>query len=263
MKLTPMTIITAFVVVILVCSAMIIIENDSDDSVSLTYHSNVNDGSDNDPRYPIGFEVVVKEPMFLHPYAKFVSWNTSSDGTGLSYSPGDSFIIEANTNLYAQWELITAENIEEGLTFDFRLDQDTYYYYDSISQQTSWVRASASMTYEVLHLVDGTDRPCFDFDSSYSTDSGSISSVGRNLYLDELVNNTNRTFNIDIGFGQISVYTVTMDYGLAWRQGGTTTYYIGEDTGMIYRIDTEQRIMNSMNGESILNYTLLLSSVEY
>ena len=33
----------------------------------------------------------------------FDGWNTAADGSGTSYSPGDTFAIAANTTLYAQW----------------------------------------------------------------------------------------------------------------------------------------------------------------
>lgn len=33
----------------------------------------------------------------------FVEWNTSADGSGTSYSQGNTFTINANTTLYAQW----------------------------------------------------------------------------------------------------------------------------------------------------------------
>ncbi len=36
----------------------------------------------------------------------FSGWNTKSDGTGVSYSAGHTFIIETNTTLYAKWTII-------------------------------------------------------------------------------------------------------------------------------------------------------------
>jgi hypothetical protein len=33
----------------------------------------------------------------------FDGWNTQSDGSGTAYQPGDIFIINANTILYAVW----------------------------------------------------------------------------------------------------------------------------------------------------------------
>lgn len=37
----------------------------------------------------------------------FVSWNTASDGTGTSFSPGGTFNIDASTTLYAIWSVNT------------------------------------------------------------------------------------------------------------------------------------------------------------
>ena len=43
----------------------------------------------------------------------FASWNTSTDGSGTSYSPADTFTINANTTLYAQWTQTPIEfNVE-------------------------------------------------------------------------------------------------------------------------------------------------------
>ena len=34
----------------------------------------------------------------------FVGWNTSSDGSGTSYGPGEQYTISGATTLYAMWE---------------------------------------------------------------------------------------------------------------------------------------------------------------
>ena len=36
---------------------------------------------------------------------EFAGWNTKPDGTGLTYQPGDDFIIKTHMNFYAQWEV--------------------------------------------------------------------------------------------------------------------------------------------------------------
>jgi uncharacterized repeat protein (TIGR02543 family) len=36
----------------------------------------------------------------------FTGWNTKADGGGISYSPGDWFVINSNITLYAQWDYI-------------------------------------------------------------------------------------------------------------------------------------------------------------
>lgn len=40
---------------------------------------------------------------------KFVEWNTASDGSGTSYSPGDGFYGNADTTLYAIWEAVNCD----------------------------------------------------------------------------------------------------------------------------------------------------------
>lgn len=40
------------------------------------------------------------------PGYKFTGWNTAANGGGAPYQPGESLWVEANTDFYAQWELI-------------------------------------------------------------------------------------------------------------------------------------------------------------
>jgi hypothetical protein len=42
-------------------------------------------------------------PAFVNNSQTFLSWNTSRDGTGLSYSDGDSYSFSSSLILYAQW----------------------------------------------------------------------------------------------------------------------------------------------------------------
>lgn len=60
--------------------------------------------------YQPGDEVEVKDSSGLT-YADhaFTGWNTSEDGTGRSYQPGETFLIFDNTTLYAQW--VTASTL--------------------------------------------------------------------------------------------------------------------------------------------------------
>lgn len=37
---------------------------------------------------------------------KFIGWNTKADGTGISYAPGDTIVVNNNVELYAQWEAL-------------------------------------------------------------------------------------------------------------------------------------------------------------
>ena len=51
----------------------------------------------------------------------FARWNTSADGSGTSYSPSNTFIISANTTLYAQWTLVPSNYT---VTYDGNTNDD-------------------------------------------------------------------------------------------------------------------------------------------
>jgi len=47
-------------------------------------------------------------PVFAKSGYNFDGWNTAADGLGTSYSQGNTFIINANTILYAKWSVVPA-----------------------------------------------------------------------------------------------------------------------------------------------------------
>lgn len=59
----------------------------------------------------------------------FMGWNTKSDGTGVSYKPGDQFSVTEETTLYAQWMYI--EPVEKQ-TLDVMANDVTYVYGDAV-----------------------------------------------------------------------------------------------------------------------------------
>lgn len=89
---------------------------------TVTYNSNgATSGSvpvDSDSPYSSGslVEVLGNTGTLVKTGYTFDDWNTSSEGTGTSYSAGDTFNISDNTILYAQWDLdeytLTYENID-------------------------------------------------------------------------------------------------------------------------------------------------------
>ena len=69
---------------------------------SIAYHSNFGEDEtayDNDIE---GNSLVINESMFVRDNYIFVNWNTSSDGSGVVYEPGDTFE-NGSLVLYAQW----------------------------------------------------------------------------------------------------------------------------------------------------------------
>jgi len=79
------------------------VSNISDITYTVTYSQN--DGVGNPPTdlslYPPGATVTVLGNTQPSPLIDFYEWNTAADESGTSYVPGSTFIINANTILYA------------------------------------------------------------------------------------------------------------------------------------------------------------------
>ena len=86
------------------------VTEDAQTLYTLTYDPNGGTGEMADESYESGATVTVKNNTFTAPKDKgFDGWNTAADGSGTAYKPGDSFVISANTTLYARWSAVTAE----------------------------------------------------------------------------------------------------------------------------------------------------------
>ncbi len=79
----------------------------------LTYHSNfapdeaVSDAENIDGVYDTAYAMTADAGRFVRENYTFTGWNTSPDGSGVAYAPGDvvNFTAENNTeDLYAQWQ---------------------------------------------------------------------------------------------------------------------------------------------------------------
>lgn len=76
---------------------------------SLAYDGNEYDGGivPDDGLYHAGDSVTVPISQPTRTGYTFTNWNTKADGTGTSYSPGESFLMPSHDiELYAQWEII-------------------------------------------------------------------------------------------------------------------------------------------------------------
>ena len=76
--------------------------------VNLAYDANAPEGTwSNMPdgrQYPDGSIAKVSDRKPSREGYEFLGWNTSADGTGKRYTPGQIFEITENTTLYAQWK---------------------------------------------------------------------------------------------------------------------------------------------------------------
>ena len=72
---------------------------------TVTYDANGGSGTmtDSNSPYDAGASVTVLDNTFTREGYTFSKWNTAANGSGTDYSAGNTFTINANTTLYAQW----------------------------------------------------------------------------------------------------------------------------------------------------------------
>ena len=90
-------------------------------SATLTYNSNNSSNSTSTVNASIGETVTIGGNTFSYDGYTFVGWNTEADGTGTSYSAGDSFVISSDSTLYAIWK----DNSEETAKFTASFGYDS------------------------------------------------------------------------------------------------------------------------------------------
>lgn len=72
-------------------------------SGNITYHPNGASGNDTKQIISLGYDTTVAGNMFNYPGYQFLGWNQRADGTGTSYTVGETYAFKSNTDLYAQW----------------------------------------------------------------------------------------------------------------------------------------------------------------
>lgn len=72
----------------------------------ITYKANGAEGDDiyDDFGYIAGQDAMVFDNEFVREGYEFVSWNTEADGSGTSYAPYDTIVVNGDVVLYAIWE---------------------------------------------------------------------------------------------------------------------------------------------------------------
>ena len=79
---------------------------------TVTYNGNTNTGgngpTDGSSPYTVGSTVTIlgNTGTLAKTGFTFSGWNTAADGSGTQYSPGNTFVINANTILYARWVVV-------------------------------------------------------------------------------------------------------------------------------------------------------------
>lgn len=73
-------------------------------SYAVTYNANGGTGAPANQTKYYGIDITIPSVKPTRTNYVFVEWNTASDGTGTSYSVGDTYSADAAVTLYAQWK---------------------------------------------------------------------------------------------------------------------------------------------------------------
>ena len=74
---------------------------------TVSFNANGGTGTTPDQTKVSGEALTIQDNSFTKVRYRFVTWNTSADGTGTNYPPGSSYTTDAALTLYAIWEKAT------------------------------------------------------------------------------------------------------------------------------------------------------------
>jgi uncharacterized repeat protein (TIGR02543 family) len=173
---------------------------------SVTYNENTTDTVGNMPSsqakiYNVNLTLSSNVPTRTG--YNFLSWNTSSGGTGTSYDPGDTYTNNTNVTLYAQWEIKTTT-----ITLD---------------QQSGTGGSTETVATYGQAMPSGLTAPSrtnWIFIGYYSSTSG-----GGTKYYGSTMNSI-RTWNVEATTDTLYAYWIPSPYG-AVISGPDTIYVSG------------------------------------
>ena len=207
--------------------------------ITVIYHSNFGDDETVEKsHYASSVDILSSDAFTIGEHYEIASWNTNQTGTGTSYTPGETYQIATDINLYAQWQGVIYNitlNHENGNTNNvFYVRFDTGFYSDS------------GATTEITSITSFMSLPTmngYSFGGYYTGENGEGYQV-----IDEegniVVSNTFFT-------GNTTIY--------AYWEANVPAYY--DDAGGYWYIEygkmpqtkvTDSGVINALNGDSTL-----------
>ena len=206
--------------------------------ITVTYHSNFGDDETIEKAYYASSVDILSSDTFTREHYEIASWNTNQTGTGTSYTPGETYQIATDINLYAQWQgvlyNITLNHGNGNTNNVFYVRFDTGFYSDS------------GATTEITSITSFMSLPTmngYSFGGYYTGENGEGYQV-----IDEegniVVSNTFFT-------GNTTIY--------AYWEANVPAYY--DDAGGYWYIEygkmpqtkvTDSGVINALNGDSTL-----------
>ena len=176
-----------------------------------TVHYDSNDGTENvsydSDLYQTGDSVTVKNNMFTRTGYEFDGWNTKEDGTGMDYTPGQTFNINsANVTLYARWTPKTYE-VKYHLNYkDSPADPAT-------KTNVQWNDSNL--------LASEPDRANYTFNGWYTAATGGTKVTASTKYSKIATNDTQTSVNLYAQW-KANTYTVTFKTENGGKINGNT-----------------------------------------
>ena len=103
------------------CTSIVATYSGGTTTYTVTYDANGGSGTMADPNsYAAGATVTTLTNTFTRSGYVFSKWNTQAGGGGTNYNQGATFTINANTTLYAQWDVYVPPVVDcDGDFYDF------------------------------------------------------------------------------------------------------------------------------------------------
>ncbi|WP_407426277.1 InlB B-repeat-containing protein [Treponema sp.] len=191
------------------------------DSYTLTFNSNSGSGSMESQTYYYGSSQSLNANSYYRYGYNFAGWNTSSDGSGTSYSDGQAISITENTTLYAQWEAQTFTVSFNSNGGSGTVSSQTFTYSSSLSSSLN-ANTFTREGYTFTGWNTSSDGSGTSYSDTQAITASSWLSSNITLYAQWSINTFTVTFNSN---GGSSVDTQT----IAW--GSTAVLYVPVKAG--------------------------------
>lgn len=182
-------------------------------SHTVTYNANSGSGAPSNQTKWYGSILTLSSTVPTRTGYEFVKWNTASDGSGTSYSPGDQYGLDENVTLYAIWKQTTftvAYNANGGTNAPASQSKT----YGTNLTLTSSVPSRTGYTFSKWNTAANGSGTNYNSGATYSTEADVT------LYAQWTINTYTVSFDANGGSGAPSNQTKT--YGVDLTLSSTT-----------------------------------------
>ncbi len=177
-KIVAIAAVAVLLVVVIAGVAIVMTGDDDDNFTGVIYNGNGGKTSDGSTTWKLTSTTVDRNPFYYDGH-EFVNWNTKADGSGTSYSVGDSISYpdHGNVKLYAQWTTDVTKRITSYspsysvATGDSALKDGIALYIGEtkLSEFTAYFATLTENTVIMVSYIEGCTDWAFDETNGYFT----------------------------------------------------------------------------------------------